>query len=201
MTGNAPHPYGPTLAYLESQISGNPEEYFDTVHSWVGFALDDPQHERQYDWEQYYPIEEGVDGKPIPKHKWKDVSEEEKSHYELLKVSHGESVFTQRIIDNTDEEKPLYVSIRIATLVRMGVFRLIKQDEGEEELTQRIIVPKWTRDWYEKRVGDGPHTELDQSFARDCIKAMWFIGEEWELLYSMRDMHNSVLKTKFESSS
>jgi superfamily II DNA or RNA helicase len=193
------HPYGPTLAYLESHISGNPKDYFDTVHSWVSFALDDPQHERQYDWEQYYPIEEEDDRRPIPKHRWNSVPKEEKSHYELRKVEHGKSEFTQRIIDNAGEEKRLYVSIRIATLVRMGVFRLIKQDEGGEELTQRIIVPKWTRNWYEARVGDSPLTELDQSFARDCIKAMWFIGEEWELLYSMRDMLNSVLKTKFES--
>ena len=52
------HPYGPTLAYLESHISGNTEEYFDTLHQWVGLALDNPQHEREYDWEQYYPIGE-----------------------------------------------------------------------------------------------------------------------------------------------
>jgi len=192
------HPYGPTLAYLESHISGNSEEYFDTLHQWVGFALDKPPHEREYDWEQYYPIGDDDDRSPIPKNRWKDISDEEKVYYELRKVSHGKSEFTKRIIDNTDEEKRLHVSIRIATLIRMGVFRLIEQDE-DGEVIQRIILPKWTRDWYDARVGENPTDKLDQAFARDCIKAMWFIGEEWELIYSMRDMLNSVLKTKLES--
>jgi superfamily II DNA or RNA helicase len=193
------HPYGPTLAYLESHVSGNPKEYFDTLHCWVSFALDNPQHERQYDWEQYYPVEDGDDRSPIPKHRWKNIPEEEKQYFELRKVAHGKSEFTKRIIENTEEEKLLYVSIRIATLIRMGVFRLIKQEDEGKDLIQRIIVPKWTRDWYDARVSEEPTTELDQSFARDCIKAMWFIGEEWELLYSLRNMLNSVLKTKFES--
>ena len=192
------HPYGPTLAYLESHISGNSEEYFDTLHQWVGLALDNPQHEREYDWEQYYPIGDDDDRSPIPKHRWKDISDEEKVYYELRKVSHGKSEFTKRIIENTDEEKRLHVSIRIATLVRMGVFRLIEQDE-EGEVIQRIIVPKWTRDWHNARHSGDPTEKSDQSFARDCVKAMWFIGDEWELIYSMRDMLNSVLKTKFES--
>ncbi len=173
------HPYGPTLAYLDSQISGKPREYFDTLESWVVHALDNPQHERQ----------------------WRYHNDEEETF-------RGESEFVSRIIKNTDEDSVLHVSVRVSTLVRMGVFRLIKFNEEdidnneESSIVQRIIVPKWTRDWYYARrknmdIWTAVTGEKDKLFAINCIKSMWFTGQEWELIYSLRDMLNSISKTSW----
>ena len=36
------HPYGPELAYLDHQITGTGDEYFDVLQEWVGIALQHP---------------------------------------------------------------------------------------------------------------------------------------------------------------
>ena len=43
----------------------------------------------------------------------------------------------------------------VLLLCKDGVFRLIEQDE-EGKVIQRIIVPKWTRDWHNARHSGDP---------------------------------------------
>ena len=158
------HPYGPELAYLDHQITGTGEEYFDVLHEWVGIALQHP---------------DGI---------------QHSSLYRVKDVDYGTSQFVDEIIPGEDEGR-IYVSDRINALVRMAVFRKLSQNAADEDGGSEdiIVVPSWTKVWYDKREGDGPHDNLDQDFARDCIKAMWFVGEEWELFYSMKHMLDAAL--------
>ena len=170
------HPYGPTLGYLDYQLSGTDGDYFSTLHDWVGIALE-------------YP--DGIPHASIYAKKDAETGE--------LERGNTESVFVDRICELSGRTGTKRISGELHTLKRLTVFRSLAIDD--EKNPKIFIVPKWTSEWYYSRIANGPDEENDHKFFRQCIKAMWFIGQEWEALYSMRHMLDSIPKDKWVSKS
>ena len=154
MSGDAPHPYGPELAYLDHLLTDSDEApFFDTLHKWVGIALEHP---------------DGIQHSSIYIKKDAETGEVERGS--------DDSDFVDRICEVSGRKGRKRISGELHTLKRLGAFLFITID-GE----QRAVVPRWTSQWHEER-------KDDQKFFRDLIQSMWFRGEEWALLYTMRHL-------------
>ena len=64
---------------------------------------------------------------------------------------------------------------------------------------KRLIVPKWTKDWYQNR-REGKYSEDgDQSLYRKCIRSLWFFGQDWEFFYTLKHILDVIDSSKWSS--
>ncbi|DAC15237.1 MAG TPA: hypothetical protein D7I06_07280, partial [Candidatus Poseidoniales archaeon] len=169
------HPYGPTLAYLDSQISGAGIEYFDKLFQIVGICAEEAN---------------GIQHASI-------YAKVDKSTGETVR-GNTTSAFVKKISEVTGRTGEKRISAELHTLTRLGIFIQVTVQDGPAT-EKRLIVPKWTKDWYQNR-REGKYSEDgDQSLYRKCIRSLWFFGQDWEFFYTLKHILDVIDSSKWSS--